>query len=209
MKLSTIKYLILSLLIFAAACHVPKDCLRTNTSIIHAIKPIIALDSSAPVLYSADFDVMKYHFSGLIAFRKMIANNETRIVFLTETGIRMMEFKYSDNKIENTFCMDAVKKKLTVKFIGRFIQMLLTEPDCKGLCVTQQNSESNYFCKTKNGYYTFKLNNGVKENALLLNGKNKQAEAKYIDSQTIPDEIKIIMPLHTNIQMKRAINAFK
>lgn len=209
MKLSTIKYLILSLLIFASACRVSKDCLTADYGSIHKINPVIDLDSSAPVLYSADFKVMKYHFSGLIAFRKMPVNNETRIVFLTETGIRMMEFKYADNKINNTFCIDAVKKKSTVKFIGRFIQMLLTEPVCKELCIEKQNSQDNYFCRTKNGYYTCRLNNGVKGHVLFFNGKNKQVEANYSSSPMTPEEINTIMPMHTTIQMKRVYNAFK
>lgn len=209
MKLSTIKYLIPSLLIFASACHVPKNCLRIDKGTSQIIRPIIALDSNAPVLYSADFEVMNYYFSGLIAFRKMPVNNETRIVFLTETGIRMMEFRYYNNEIENTFSIDAVKKKSTVKFIGRFIRMLLTEPECKNLCEFNQNDKNNYFCKTKNGYYTCRLNNGGKEHALLFYGKNKQVTANYTILQTVPDEINIIMPMHTNIQMKIALNAFK
>ena len=209
MKQSIIKFLILSACILAASCHAPKKCITAGNTQSFTFLPVIALDSNAPALYSADFDVMKYHFSGLIAFRKMTANKETRIVFLTETGIRLMEFRYANHKIENTYCMDAMKKKSTIKFIGRFIRMLLTEPDCRSICAYEENDRNNIFCNTGNGYYTCKINNGVKEQTLFYNGKNKQIDAKYSDSQTLPDEIRLILPMHTNIQMKRAINAFK
>lgn len=209
MKHSIIKCLILSLLPFLFSCRASKDCVTSAGNNTGLIGSVIELDSNSPALYSADFDIMKVHFSGLIAFRKMPVNNETRIVFLTETGIRMMEYRYSGVKMENTYSMEAMKKKSTIKFIGRFLKMLLIKPECKLTCTTSQNQENIYFCKMKKGYYTCKSNNGVKYHACLYYGKKNQVEAKYAGSETLPDEIHLILPMHTNIQMKRALNAFK
>jgi len=209
MKISTIKYFILSLTLIFTACYTPRPCITPNNSIEIYIKPVITLDSSLPVLYSADFEVMKYHFSGLIAFRKMLENNETRIVFLTETGIRMMEFQYSNKKIVNTFCIDAMKKRRMMRFTGSLIQLLLIQPECKRLCTIENNTKNNFFCKTKNGYYTCRLNNGVKDYIRLYNGRKKQIEAHYVHSSGLPDDIDLIMPMNTAIQMKKVDNAFK
>jgi hypothetical protein len=208
MNLLKIKYLILSALLFTA-CNAPKDCIRTSIPPEHPLLPLIALDSSAPVMYSAEFEVLKYNFSGLIAFRQMPQDQQTRIVFLSEVGIRIMEFSFQNGKIINTYCFDAIKKKSVVKFLGGFLQMLLSSPNYHSVCLTQTDHKSDYFCKLEKGYATYGFIDNNRSHVLLHMGRKHYAEGKYVLSPMLPDEILTTMKFNTKIQLKKVNNAFR
>jgi hypothetical protein len=208
MNLSILKYLILSIFFFSA-CYVPKNSVRLSNQVEVPLVAIIDLDSNTPVLYSAEFEVMKYKFSGLIAFRYMPENKETRIVFLSEVGIKIMEFAYRDGKIYNTFCIEAVQRKSIVKFLGSFLEMLLSNPECHSVYLNKTDAKSDYFCKLKKGSATYKFTGTNRTNVLLYKGRKKKSEGKYVMSSSLPDEILVGMKHKTQIQLKRVNNAFK
>jgi hypothetical protein len=208
MYLSKLKYLILSLLVFSA-CNAPKNCIRISNHGDIKLTPVISLDSNSPVLYSAEFEALKYKFSGLIAFRKMPENQETRIVFLTEIGIRVMEFTFRNGEIINTYCIEAIQRKSIVRFIGSFLQMLLDDPGYQSVCLSKTDTKSDYFCKLKKGYATYEFIGDKKTHLSLHKGRKKNSEGNYISSSSLPDEILVNMKYKTQIQLKRVNNAFK
>jgi hypothetical protein len=208
MNLLKIRYLILSILIYSS-CGVPKESIRVSNPLEVQLSAIISPDSNAPVLYSAEFEVLKYQFSGLIAFRRMPEKKEIRIVFLTEVGIRVMEFSFNNGEIENTYSMEAIKKKSIVKFTGSFLQLLLTEPGCHSVYLNKTDTKSDYFCRLKKGNAIYEFNGINRTHVLLNKGRKKKTEAYYISSSFVPDEIFVNMKYHTQIQLKKVDNAFK
>jgi hypothetical protein len=208
MYLSKLKYLILSILAFSA-CNAPRDCISVNNPSEIELAPVISLDSTAPALYSGEFEVMKYRFSGLIAFRKMPENQETRIVFLTEVGIRVMEFTFAKGEIKNTYCLEAAQRKSIIRFIGSFLQMLLSPPEYQSLCLVKTDDKTDYFCKLKKGYATYKFAGKDISYIFLHKNRKNTVEGKYATSSALPDEISVKLKFNTQIQLKRVNNAFK
>jgi hypothetical protein len=209
MKISTILYLLLNVLILLTSCSVPKNCIQCDLSASIEPNPVIALKNETPVLYSTDIQVTKYHFSGLVAFRQMPDSAGIRIVFLTEVGIRMMEFSYINNVIKNTYCFDAINRKSIVSLMSAFVDFLLEQPDCKNICYNSSENKSNYFCKSKKGSAVFVYIDNSKDQVIFSEGSKKSAVAKYISSSYLPDEIQVKMKHRTVIQMKKVNNAFK
>jgi len=188
---------------------VPKNFIRVSYPLELQLAPIISLDSTTPVLYSAEFEVLKYKFSGLIAFRRMPENKETRIVFLTEVGIRVMEFTFQNEEITNTYCIEAIQRKSIKKFIESFLQMLLSKPDPHSVYLSKTDTKSDYFCRLKKGNATYEFIANKRTHVLLHKGRKKISEGKYLISSTLPDEILVTMKYNTQIQLKKVDNAFK
>jgi hypothetical protein len=139
----------------------------------------------------------------------MPENKETRIVFLTEVGIKVMEFTFHSGEITNTYCIEAVKRKSIVKFIGTFLQMLLNDPVCRSVYLVKTDEKSDYFCKLKKGCATYKFTGENRTQVFLQKGRKKQSEGKYVISSSLPEEILVIMKYSTRIQLKRVNDAFK
>jgi hypothetical protein len=170
-------------------------------------KPVIYLVTDAPVLYSSEFEIMNYRFSGLIAFRKM-NDGEIRSVFLSETGLRIMEFGFKNGEIQNTYCVSFLNKKRIIKFVQKFIILLLEKPECEKFCIEDAGNKSISFCKhMKKRIYVEELKH-KRINACFSRG-NSKACGTYADSAELPDKIRIRMGYRTRISLKKVTNAFK
>jgi hypothetical protein len=209
MKISTKVCLLLSVFFLSAACYAPKGCISCDRPVNLNFDPVLKLAVDTPELYNTDIAVMKHRLSGLIAFRRMSDSDTTRIVFLTETGMRMMEFSHSNGHATNTYSMDALKKNTTIKFMDSFIEMLLYEPQIRKTCCTISLNKSNYFCKLKKGSAEFEYIDNMKTRTYLQKNRKNTAEARYGLSPHLPDEINIRMKYHTKIQLKKVYHAFK
>jgi hypothetical protein len=155
MKSLTRAYLLLNVLIVLIGCSSPKDCLKCELPATIEINPVIHFADEKPVLYNADIKVLKYHFSGLIAFRKMSDSSAIKVVFLTEVGLRVMEFSYREGITINTYCIEAIKRNSIVKFMNSFIEMHLQQPIIRKTCKNYSLNKSSYFCKLKRGCAEF------------------------------------------------------
>ena len=209
MKLSMKIYLLLSTFGLLTCCMVPKNCTQCDLPATIELNPIIAFTDVTPVLYSSHFEVLKYNFSGLVAFRQMPDSSQIRIVFLSEVGIRIMEFSYDNGKVTNTFCLDAIKRKSTINFISHFIEILLQQPSCRKICFEGSENKSNYFCKSKKGCAEFEYLDKRKVKTIFQEGRKKKADAIYSVSSYLPDEIEVKMRYKTVVHLKKVENAFK
>ncbi|MBN1599204.1 MAG: hypothetical protein JW894_12995 [Bacteroidales bacterium] len=194
--------------LLTAACNTPKSCIPVVEVPGKICQPVIALNSDIPVLYQAGFDIYKYSFSGLIAFRNMPDEEETRIVFLSEVGIKIMEFSCKRNEIINTYCIEPLQKKAALKFTRQLLSLLINTPECKSVCQPAASDKNDYFCKLKRGYQIVEIKNGYRSYVLLHEGRNKIASGEYEQNST-PIAITVNMKLKTRIQLKKVENAFK
>ena len=122
--------LFLSIVICLTGCKTPYKCTVNSDNEDFKFAPVIHLVSNEAVLYSSEIEVLKYQFSGLIAFRLMPDTDELRIVFLSETGLKLMEFNYKNDRIINTYCAPFADRKQVKKFIGKFLYLLISNPLC-------------------------------------------------------------------------------
>jgi len=209
MKSLTKVFLLLNILILLIGCAAPKDCIKCELPATIIISPIIKFADDTPVLYNADIKVLKYHFSGLIAFRRMSDSSAIRIVFLTEVGLRMMEFSYENGIAINTYCLDAIKRNSTVRFMDSFIEMLLQQSKIRKTCNNNSLNKSSYFCKLKKGYAEVEYTDNIKDKSIVKEGRKNRIEARYSDNANLPDEINVTMKYQTVIHLKKLNNAFK
>jgi hypothetical protein len=209
MKHFLITSFILSVLLILGSCIVPKECLKIQDENLPVIHPVIHLDDNSPVLYQADFEVFNYHFSGLIAFRKIDDSDEIRIAFLSEMGLKLLEFSFSGKQLKNTYCSPVVQKKSILKFMGRFTEILIHEPECKSTCFYTEGDKSNYFCRARHEKVFIETSKNVRTEMHLKQTGKKGTSAVYAASGELPDEITVKMKYSTTINLKRVINAFK
>lgn len=209
MRIMKIKYLILSIFLILTGCGVPRNCIQCDQSSVLDTGAIITLTNQEPILYSSEIKLLKYHFSGLMAFRQMPDSSGVRIVFLSQVGLRVMEFNYKNGNINNTYCPDIIKKQSYIKFIGSIMKALLDQPDCRKTCIKNSENKSDYFCRLKNGYHELEYFNNADVHLILKKGRKLRGEAQYSRSSCLPDEIKLKMRYHSVIQMKKVDNAFK
>lgn len=209
MNLSLKTFFFLSLVLSFIACRGPKECVgfqEYDTAVIH---PVIHLNNESPVLYQAGFEVLKYKFSGLIAFRNINSDKEIRVVLLSEVGLKLMEFNYADQEITNTYCSPVITKKSIPKFIGSFLEMLIQEPQCKSICFFEEGKKSNYFCKARSEMLLIETGDRGRTSMQMRKSRKKSVHSMYIDSNSLPDEITVQMKYRTTILLKKVANAFK
>lgn len=192
-----------------ASCSAPKDCNIIQDDNSTVIQPVIHLIDYSPVLYQANFEVLKYHFSGLIAFRKVNDSDEIRIVLLSEVGLKLMEFSYTNRQIRNTYCSPAITKKTIPKFVGSFLETLVHTPECKSTCFFKEGNKSNYFCRAKSENVFVETYNEKRSIMKLRLSRKKGVSSSYIRSSELPEEIAVKMKYRTNINLKRVSDAFK
>jgi hypothetical protein len=209
MNLSQKIYLFLSISICLTGCNAEYKCANLATAGDFAYTPVIHFADNSPVLFSSEFEIMKYRFSGLIAFRQMPEINEIRIVFLSETGLKLMEYKYFQGEISNTYCIAVADKKQIKKFIGNFLLLLIENPACNDICVETTNEKSIYFCKSQR----IKLEAEIKNNQKIktcYTKKNNRVCGTFTDSEELPDNIVVSMShKKISINLTRVDNAFK
>ena len=138
-------FLFLSCVFFLASCSGPKKCISIQDDNSFTVQPVIHLIDNTPVLYRVNFEVLKYEFSGLIAFRRLNDDDEIRIAMLSDVGLKLMEFSYANHQIQNTYCSPAITKQSIPRFIGSLLKVLVKQPDCKSTCFYREGNKSNYF----------------------------------------------------------------
>jgi hypothetical protein len=202
-------FFFLSVFIFLTGCKTPYKFGVSTEPDEFIYSPIIHLVNNNPVLYSSEFDIMKYHFSGLIAFRQMPEENEIRIAFLTETGLKLLEYNYKHGEVDNTFCIPIADKKRIKKLIGNFLLLLLETPDCTNLCIENIDGKSTYYCRNNSTKHKAEIIENLKTNACFSKRSNS-ACGTYTESEELPDKIEVKMS-HGKIRifLKRIDNAFK
>ncbi len=122
-------YLYLSsflLLLFFTACKISKykhaGCDRVFLT-EKLLQPIIK--PNQPLKYKATIDVLKNHLSGILIV-KQTDSVTTHFVFVTELGMKMFDFSYSNNTMNADFVFEPLNKpKLVASLMRNFENMFL------------------------------------------------------------------------------------
>ncbi|MBN2523633.1 MAG: hypothetical protein JXB24_10185 [Bacteroidales bacterium] len=208
MKLYLKIFLSISISICVVDCSTPYSCSVNPDPENFSFEPIVHLTENKPVLYTSEFHIMNYTFSGLIAFRKMQETSETRIVFLSEVGLKLMEFNYKNGLITNNYCILAANRKQVKKFVAKFLLLLLEEPVCKTICMKTADENNIYFCKNHKRKLSAKTSGNYKRSASIKK-EYGIATGTYSKSESPPEIIEVRMKHKTRINLKRLDNAFK
>lgn len=86
------------------------------------LAPVIP--SSGLVKYKTSIDVLKNHLTGLLIIKKTDSLT-TRIVFVTELGMKLFDFEAKDNQIHAVYVFDPLNKPVLVDALKRNFNNLL------------------------------------------------------------------------------------
>ncbi len=83
-------------------------------------------NSSPSPLYKAEITLYRKKFGGLLLVKNM-PDSSYRIVFTTETGIKLLDFELKKSGFKLLYCIDKLNRPSVVSTIATDIQLLLTE----------------------------------------------------------------------------------
>ena len=120
-----------------------------------------------------------------------------------------MEYQYFHGEINNTYCIAVADKKQIKKFIGKFLLLLIDNPNCNDICLEATDEKSIYFCRNKRTKLKAEIKNDEKINTCIAL-KNNRVCGTYTDSEELPEKIVVSMShKKIRINLTRVDNAFK
>jgi len=125
MRPSLITCLLSSSLLLLSGCAVSKYKNLSCDKIImngHDLAPV--LPPSGMVKYKTSIDVLKNHLTGLLVVKKTDSLT-TRIVFVTELGMKMFDFEAREKNIQAVYVFDPLNKPALIDALKRNFNDLL------------------------------------------------------------------------------------
>lgn len=125
MRRSPITCLVLSSLLLLSGCAISKykrlscDKIVMNESDLAPVLP-----ASGIVKYKTSIDVLKNHLTGLLVVKKTDSLT-TRIVFVTELGMKMFDFEARGHHIQAVYVFDPLNKPVMIEALKRNFNNLL------------------------------------------------------------------------------------
>lgn len=125
MRPSPITCLLLSSILLLSGCaisgykHLSCDKIIMNENDLAPVIP-----SSGLVKYKTSIDVLKNHLTGFLIVKKTDSLT-TRIVFVTELGMKMFDFEASKNHIQAVYVFDPLNKPVMIEALKRNFNNLL------------------------------------------------------------------------------------
>lgn len=125
MRPSLITCLLLSSILLFSGCAFSKyKRLSYDKIVMHEQDLAPVLPASGIAKYKASIDVLKHHLTGLLIVKKT-DSLLTRMVFVTELGMKMFDFEASKDSIRAVYVFDPLNKPLMVDALKRNFNNLL------------------------------------------------------------------------------------
>jgi hypothetical protein len=174
----------------------------------HQNRAIIHLASGESVLYHASFKVLKYHFTGLIVFKNISETEETRIVFLSETGLSIAEFTFRNNKAECLRTIPVLDRSSAKRYLEKLLEKILRTSTCNKVKTSNSETSEIVKCKGKKGrHYYLYTSNELKE-ITYRQGAFKNTTG-YISREGITTRVDVKKGKKSKVEMKIVENAIK
>ena len=156
-------------------------------------------------LYKTNIKFLNKKYSGLMFFKHNSKAKETRMVFMSEFGLKFFDFKLSDN---GDFTVEYIVEELNNKGL-----ISVLEQDIKLLFCKNVNDEVEYFKTRKKGVFVEKFRKGKNRYYYFFNiDDNKVSSIEYssrvfknieIDIKEYKKEVPSLIEIkHVNISLK-------
>lgn len=168
MRPSPITCLLLSSILLLSGCAISKYKRLSCDKIVMTeqnLAPVVP--ASGTVKYKASIDVLKNHLTGILIVKKTDSLS-TRMVFVTELGMKMFDLEAKNNSVNAVYVFDPLNKPLFIDALKRNFNNLLLLNAYRQETATCSKGNRQIFCikDMKNTrYYT--LEDG-KTNAAML-----------------------------------------
>lgn len=181
-------YLYLSsclLILLISSCKISKYKFKNCDEVVlteQVISPIIK--PQQPLKYKATIDVLKNHLSGLLIV-KQTDSATTHFVFVTELGMKMFDFSYTNNSMNADFVFEPLNKpKLIQSLLHNFENMFLLNAINKNACENNRRIQL-INDKTKNFYTGYDTDNNAIDLKLqeVFYKKKRTSKIDYVYSR--------------------------
>lgn len=139
------------------------------------LKTVIPDTGSAK--YKAEIDVLNKHFTGIIVLKRLNTQS-SRIVFVTELGMRMFDFSTERGVVKTEYVFEAMNKPNVIQLLQEsFGQILLVS--CEGK-MAKIRSSGLLTVTSENGMAAIEQNqNNYAQKTVYFSGKKKQSLILY------------------------------
>lgn len=186
------KFWLISLLASLSACsgHLYEE-LRNSSESTNALAILKPAFTNA--LYRTEVDIMGKPLSGLLLI-KALPNDETRVVFTNEIGVKFFDFSFGKQKFEVVSCIDQLNKKLVINQLRQDIgAILMYKLDFTKAQVYQRQDELYYRFPGEKGtrlyYVTDAQKRTIKRIENTTNKKKKLVVELFNPVQNVADSI--------------------
>lgn len=130
-------------------------------------KPLVFPMNFNKALYKTNIHFLNKDFSGLMLFKHMEDEHATRIVFMSEFGLKFFDFKLADNGAFSVeFIIDEMNKKSLVSILEKDLKLLFQKE--------VPPAETKYFYHKKQTAYMQKYKPKSGRNYYFFDKENKQ-----------------------------------
>lgn len=171
------------------------------------LAPLFKKSETAP-LYKTEVKLYGKKFGGLLLIKGMI-DSSYRVVFTTETGIKLFDFEIKAEKFTVHYCIEKFNRDAVLTTIANDIKLMLLENrmnQTASLYKSDKDQELVYQfsnTKTEDYYLKNKSNNRVLKVEQMAGKKSKVVIDLQYATTTAPSVIKIV---HKNIRLKIDLN---
>jgi hypothetical protein len=179
--------LFLSSLVLFISCSPLKGYRKTGV-VLPADKTLSPFtELSKPVLYRAEIDIAKNHFSGLLFVKKL--EESTRLTFVTEMGMSIFDFEIKDQQIRLISIMEGLNKPALVKVLSEDMQRIFVGNHFSSEEFKKENELA--YRQTSSPRYYYLLGEDKTLDKLIVKGRlTKKAIARYgYTQEKIPQTI--------------------
>lgn len=168
------------LLLFACArSNYHKQEVIASMSFMESGLPLLFKNYSPSPLYKANVRLYGKEFGGLLLVKNM-PDSSYRIIFTTETGIKLFDYQLSADSFVVHFCIDKFNHDAVLNTIAADIRLLLTEfkQNEQAKKILTKNGTTAFIFEAKEISTVYEINSDQKSIARIisLNGKRKKVE---------------------------------
>lgn len=158
-------------------------------------------------VYKAKIEVYNKNFGGILIIKKTGVRSH-RVVFTTEFGSKLLDFKFEGDDFTKNFVVEDLDRKFIINILRDDFKLLINE-SAKVLIAYESDNQNIYKTKTDRRYNFYFLDKGSKKlDKIVSTSKTKEkVEVDYTSSEEdIADGISI---KHDNIKLRIDLEKFK
>lgn len=153
-------------------------------------RPVIPKDTT--VIYKTGVNAYGHYLSGLLVV-KSYQNENSRILFTTEMGVKLFDFEFKDQEFIIHHCIDKLNRKPVLKLLEKDFSLMMAR-GLKGKKVLLQEKENLkvFVLKEEKEFFFYHINSdGIIEKIETLShkGKEKTLLTFQRESEVVPSQI--------------------
>lgn len=202
--------LFLACILFFSSCK--KDY---YASLVGQEQKVMVSDLQKPIpadttcIYKTGVDAYGQYLSGLLIIKSLKEDNY-RLVFTTEMGLKLFDFEFKDEEFVVHYCMEKLNKKPVLNLLEKDFSLMLAREVLgdKEVKKVQNQDKIEYHWKAENEirtYYTFQSGRTYAVIARSPKG-NVKVSIDYQSGALIPENVKLV---HKNLNLKMKLKLLK